>query len=296
MIVGCLRGKAPLLKVDTFFLDFGPLARCKVERKGFNMYDNNDFRQTLLTRQRHLKMLIERKSRGLTEAPAGKIKVDRARGRKSYYLVLPDGRKKLINESLAKDFIQYSYDLKVIKSASEECEYLNRVLRSYPEQCVENVIDSFSDDRRRLIKPVRRTDVEFVENWLAATYSQKPMTGDIPVFRSDKGDLVRSKSELIIANKLFEAGIPYRYEAQLILEGRILHPDFTILDVKHRREAYWEHFGLMDDVDYVTENLDRLNLYSHNKIYLGERLFITMESHATPLDIDSVVGIISQFK
>lgn len=144
-----------------------------------------------------------------------------------------------------------------------------------------------------MIRPVIKSDEDIIDSWISASYVQKQLPNDRPLFRTDKGNLVRSKSELIIANKLLEAGIPYRYEARLTLGGVILHPDFTILDVKHRREVYWEHFGLMDDLDYVTENLNRVNIYAHNGIILGDRLFLTMESKDIPLDMENVDKIIA---
>ena len=293
MIVGCLRGKAPLLKVDTFFLDFGPLARCKVERKGFNMYDNNDILQLLQTRRKHLKMLIEKKSRGLDETSCGKVKIAHIKGRTYYFLILSDGSKRSIDESKARELIQFDYDRKIIKSAGKELAILERMIKSYPSECVENVVKRYSNDRKRMIRPVIKSDEDIIDSWISASYVQKQLPNDRPLFRTDKGNLVRSKSELIIANKLLEAGIPYRYEARLTLGGVILHPDFTILDVKHRREVYWEHFGLMDDLDYVTENLNRVNIYAHNGIILGDRLFLTMESKDIPLDMENVDKIIA---
>ena len=50
------------------------------------------------------------------------------------------------------------------------------------------------------------------------------------IHTTDKGHLVRSKSELVIANELFHLGINYEYEQPFDLElkrGTItIHPDF----------------------------------------------------------------------
>ena len=51
------------------------------------------------------------------------------------------------------------------------------------------------------------------------------------IHRTERGELVRSKSELLIANKLHSMGIEYGYEQPLnIGEGRFRYPDFTITD------------------------------------------------------------------
>ena len=51
------------------------------------------------------------------------------------------------------------------------------------------------------------------------------------IHRTERGDLVRSKSELVIADKLHARGIDYAYEQPLVLpNGRTRYPDFTIAD------------------------------------------------------------------
>jgi hypothetical protein len=73
------------------------------------------------------------------------------------------------------------------------------------------------------------------------------------IHRTERGELVRSKSELVIADKLHARGINYAYEQPLILgEGRIRYPDFTIADHASGVTYYWEHLGLLDDPGYRT--------------------------------------------
>ena len=50
------------------------------------------------------------------------------------------------------------------------------------------------------------------------------------IHRTGRGDdLVRSKSEVIVADALHDLGLPYRYEAPLAFPGELpRHPDFTI--------------------------------------------------------------------
>jgi UvrD-like helicase C-terminal domain len=71
------------------------------------------------------------------------------------------------------------------------------------------------------------------------------------IHRTERGDLVRSKSELVIADKLFARGIDYVYEQPLVLpDGRVRYPDFTIIDHARGLAFYWEHLGLLDDPGY----------------------------------------------
>ena len=71
------------------------------------------------------------------------------------------------------------------------------------------------------------------------------------IHRTESGDLVRSKSEVIIADKLFARGVDYAYEQPLTLpNGRTRYPDFTIVDPARGMTFYWEHLGLLDDPEY----------------------------------------------
>lgn len=71
------------------------------------------------------------------------------------------------------------------------------------------------------------------------------------IHRTDSGILVRSKSELVIANKLHAVGLEFHYEQPLpIGEGKVRYPDFTITDHARGINYYWEHLGLLSDPNY----------------------------------------------
>ena len=71
------------------------------------------------------------------------------------------------------------------------------------------------------------------------------------IHRTERGDLVRSKSELVIADKLHARGIDYTYEQPLVLSnGRTRYPDFTIADHARGVTFYWEHLGMLDNQGY----------------------------------------------
>ncbi|MBN1875490.1 MAG: ATP-dependent DNA helicase RecQ, partial [Anaerolineae bacterium] len=72
------------------------------------------------------------------------------------------------------------------------------------------------------------------------------------IYRTLSGELVRSKSEVIIANILYSSGIPFAYESRLTApDGSSRLPDFTI--EWHGRTYYWEHLGMLDIEDYQRE-------------------------------------------
>ena len=75
--------------------------------------------------------------------------------------------------------------------------------------------------------------------------------GEEQMRRTNRGDLVRSRSEEIIADKMHERKIGYVYEQPLsMITGRMRYPDFTIADRVRRITYYWEHFRTLDDPPY----------------------------------------------
>ncbi len=72
------------------------------------------------------------------------------------------------------------------------------------------------------------------------------------IYETLSGDFVRSKSEVIIANILFQSGIPFTYEKFLITPDGVGYlPDFTI--ERTGKTFYWEHLGMLEKEDYAQE-------------------------------------------
>ena len=70
------------------------------------------------------------------------------------------------------------------------------------------------------------------------------------IHRTSRNELVRSKAELAIAEKLHAMRVPYVYEQPLLLAGRTRYPDFTMGEDEAGRTYYWERLGLLVDPDY----------------------------------------------
>ena len=83
------------------------------------------------------------------------------------------------------------------------------------------------------------------------------------IHRTKRDELVRSKSEIIIANELVAQGVDrYEYEAPLVLpDGRTRYPDFTIVDDDTGERYYWEHLGLLHNPEYEARWTRKLNDY-----------------------------------
>jgi hypothetical protein len=87
------------------------------------------------------------------------------------------------------------------------------------------------------------------------------------IHRSSKGEPMRSKSEVIVADQLAAVGIDYEYETKLVgLDGSTRLPDFTIVDDDSGRTYYWEHCGMLGDPGYAKKWARKLDWYRSQKI------------------------------
>jgi hypothetical protein len=91
------------------------------------------------------------------------------------------------------------------------------------------------------------------------------------IHRTTYGTLVRSKSELFIAEKIEERlrqrGVQDFYEVPLVLaNGHVRYPDFTIQDDITGAWHYWEHLGMLDNPGYRQRWLRKREEYIKNGI------------------------------
>jgi len=116
------------------------------------------------------------------------------------------------------------------------------------------------------------------------------------IHRTLKGDLVRSKSEVIIANMLYEAGIEYEYEKELDLgEDGIRIPDFTIEDAESGICFYWEHCGMLGDAGYSRHWEEKKAIYEKHGITEGKNLIISKDSLSGAIDSSEIKRLIETY-
>ena len=84
---------------------------------------------------------------------------------------------------------------------------------------------------------------------------------DYLIHRTARGEMVRSKSEVIIADHLANNGVDYGYEQPLTIEGVTKYPDFTIEDMESGSTFYWEHCGMLHLRSYRRRWGEKLGWY-----------------------------------
>jgi len=109
------------------------------------------------------------------------------------------------------------------------------------------------------------------------------------------GIKVRSKSEGIIADLLTIHNIPFRYEAQLILNKQTIYPDFTILRPRDGKILYWEHFGMADSNRYSLSMHRKIDTYIENEIIPGTGLIMSFETENEAIDPIAITAMIKAY-
>ena len=198
--------------------------------------------------------------------------------------------------NLIRELAQKSYDIKICKSVTRELNSIERYLNSCPKVVAEQICEMMHLERQQLIVPIAPSREQIRNEWLAVEYEGKGFDERVPEIYTDKGERVRSKSELLIANELFRADIPYRYEYPVYIKRwGTIYPDFMVLALAKKKEVYWEHFGRMDEDDYKQDAIIKINNYLANGIVPNINLITTFETKTSPLCEDLVETLVRYY-
>lgn len=79
----------------------------------------------------------------------------------------------------------------------------------------------------------------------------------------------------MIANILYRAGIKYEYERLVQLNDHFVRPDFSIPISPNGDMIYWEHCGMLNDLEYHANWKQKKEAYRTCNIVEGKNLIIT---------------------
>ena len=276
-------------KNDTIWTD-------EIEKGSYRM-----FREVVDKRIRFLKRLRDGYRVTNDLWPGQMIRVAKKRNGFEYYLKEKGGSgsgrylfKK--EQKTVQGIVQRDYDRELLHAAETELKVLEEYVDHTEKTCVNLVYERQSAGRQLFLKRIYPSDEDCLERWEQISALPANNYEKIGDYYTEKGEQVRSKSELLIADALFHAGIPYHYEYPLkTQEGSWLYPDFTILDLENRKIYYWEHFGRMDDEEYINRTLQKIREYEKNGIWPGKKLIMTFESAEIPLGTREIREIIEEY-
>lgn len=240
-------------------------------------------------RRTEIERILEERVKALKIAPEGKLRFVRKGKAVQYYhknkLSITEGvYLKRKQDSFAAALAQKDYDSKLISELILEKNALETVLYNYRPERINEIYISLHENRKSLVHPVILPEDDYIERWTRIEYERKQIEENATDYFTAKGERVRSKSEIMIADALSRHKIPYRYEYPTRISGvGTIHPDFTCLNMRTRKEYIWEHFGMISVSDYAENAVNKIKRYMADGYSPGENLILTFESSLHPL-------------
>ena len=265
------------------------------------MSQNEKIKQILTNELKEVELLKKQVERSLKKAPEGNLVISKSNGVIQYFHKTEKKQKKgkyitKKNSKLIASLAQKEYDLSFLRELERQEGKLKRAINNLPGKELEDVFTKLSEVRKNFVAPYVLSDEEYVKQWLSVQYTGKVYKDEFPKYMTNRGELVRSKSEKILADKMYAMGIPYRYEYPLYSKGYgTIYPDFMILKTSTREEIFLEFFGMMDDQEYCKKAVERMQELARNGLILGKNLFAIFETNDTPLDTNIVEKMLMEF-
>lgn len=263
------------------------------------LFDLDKLNERLLTIERIIKL----KEKSLEGVPNGRLRISIEESNTRYYFRHEGGNtngKYLHNPNtvLVKKLAQKTYDEKILRHLKTEAYHLRKLCHFYSKNDSCDIFQKLTEERKKLVEPVTLENEMYIKRWLedkekiSKNNSLPPSNKD---FFTDKGERVRSKSEVIIANILNKLKIPYCYELPLQLKNNVtVHPDFCCLNVRTRKEIFWEHFGMMGDKEYAENAVKKIREYTENGYFSGDTFIYTMETSENPINTKEIENLVKK--
>lgn len=255
-------------------------------------------------------------------------------GNPAFFCRKEDGKQvyvRLSDEKRLKELSSRYYDKKLKAAALKEKSQIDRCLTILQSDLESSDVDIVADGIPLAVKEnavlSELTSEGYAKKWqegndVVRKWKTHNMD-DYHTYKTMRGDYVGSKSEVIIADRLFMNGIPYHYEVAFTPEaknhtsrpvydlmGRVegyevigyspkdadtLHPDFYVLNKRTRTAYFWEHLGKMDDAEYCRKNLNRFMRILDAGYVIGKDLLVTHEDSRNPLMMERIDAIIEKY-
>ncbi len=210
--------------------------------------------------------------------PKGNLIVSNRRdGGQAYYLEIGGRRQYLSKHKDAKKIDQYLSKRLLKQRINTNCRELVSVLRP---------CGSF------ITLAIDRLKKESVRRTFEIRPSENPYYRENLKQKTSHGEYVRSKSEVIIANMLYEMGLEYRYEKELRVGETVLYPDFTVTDPYTGETVILEHLGLMSKENYRERWSRKQAKYEVLGFTVGKDLLVTDEDEAGNIDSSQVAKML----
>ncbi len=263
--------------------------------------------EKLENERQYLKDQLDQIREKLKKLPQGYLRIERNGSyHKWFWVTKPKGQNISHQEYLKKDqhdfvaalalktyYLQQGTDIRErISEIEREINYYkarSRKSRSAYQLLLEN------SEFRRLIPLDRLSLEDELAAWQAAPYPRNASHPEELLIDMPDGTKCRSKSERTIAEELIRYKIPYRYECELVLGFKVIHPDFTLRNRRTGEFFILEHFGKMTDELYFKRFTARMKDYLAFGYVPGVNLLATYETDACPLNRLQIQNLIETY-
>ncbi|MDD6311465.1 MAG: hypothetical protein PUB09_06025 [Firmicutes bacterium] len=264
----------------------------------------------------------------INSCPEGRLFHTAHRGKLLYYQI-PEGatvkeKIRIKDVHIIVDFMKKLFLQGELKLLDENIGLLENMLSSYQNVTKANIINHLKPRDAKLLSKLPNESNNIIHSdtitigpaynplvipkdqydrirsrneWANGAYYDNPFRPEDRDKKTSRGLYVRSKSELLIAEKLYEYGIPFRYEAEVRCRDRKgyqgfkeEYPDFTFLDAQDL-PFYLEYCGLMDDPDYVGRHKYKRSVYDESGINEWTNIIYMYEEN-NEIDMEYVEAII----
>ncbi len=196
----------------------------------------------------------------------------------------------------ARTLARIEYNENLLKEINRKNNEIREMLAMTNENIYISALNKMTEAKRNLISIPFVSDEEYLLNWLHRDFEKMGFKENMPEYYTRKGLRVRSKTEVIIADILDELAVPFIYEKPLRLNSDVVHPDFTLLDVKNKKEIYWEHFGMMDDIEYRNNAFFKIRKYEEAGLFQHDSLIWTFETSKYQINTKQLRKMITGLK
>ena len=242
---------------------------------------------------------LERQQRNeLKRLPPGQLTIRRNHGAINYIQLLPaeiaksdeksSSAPKRIrrgitrNQDMIRALARKRYLQESLALLEKNIPALKKFIAAHEAPTPDNLLKKISSNFDQLPPEMFLPRLQARNDWACADYRRSTYNPKGKIHMTGRGLRVRSKSEVIIAEKLDAFGVPFRYEQMLYIENYSFSPDFVMLQGEELK--YWEHCGLVNDPAYMKRHKWKLNMYEKAGIVPWRNLIITYDDANGTID------------
>ena len=180
---------------------------------------NKETIKSLCEEQKKLRKIMQKASQQKENAPEGVLVVLRRKsGKNEYYLERKENgirKREYLNSQkieCIRALAQKKYSNKLIALAEKKYIALNAFLEKYPVDELKEVVCTVPDGVREFVTPIILDDSSYIADWYKRNPGNMNSYPQSHLYKTNRGENVRSKSEKIIADIFDKYNIPYVYE------------------------------------------------------------------------------------